>query len=737
MYAKLMVMVPVVVLVLGTGSIRARAQSAPAAASNSGLEEIVITAQRRSESIQKSSLAIQSVSGDQLVAAGVTQAKDLNAIIPGLQIATGGTATQIFIRGVGDFSTNPTANPGVAFNVDGVYVGRPEAIGGNFYDVDRIEVLKGPQGTLYGRNASGGAINVITRHPTLGDSSGNLSVTFGNYAMKEIEGAVNIPIAPTLALRTAFDMVDRNGYLSDGSDDDKHQAIRLQLLWAPSDAVSLVTRFDYAHTGGNGPGYVPLPTTGGSDRWAAAGGPAGLAQLASQVPFGPLLALWNGGAFVDNVSVNASAELRSDMGWATLTVLPAYRSFRDRELNFPGFSNSENFHSDEYTAEVRLNHDDDKMHWVTGLYYYNERENGRAMVSDGLVQTASLDYSPLTTKAYAAFGQISYSVLSDLRIIGGARYTIDDRASYGSLNVDTFGNTSTSTFAGTAKFDSFTWKAGLEYDVAAQNMLYFTASTGFKAGGINAAPPPNAFQPEKLTAFELGSRNRFLEDRLQVNLEVFKWGYQDHQENVLTFDSLGEPDFLTVNAGTASLYGFSVDIQAKITPSDTFGAYSEYNHARYDNFSLDRAAPTFSPLSTSCPVSPVHLNSAGLPIVTANCAGYQLERAPTWAGSAGWEHRFDLPNGGKIVANPSAYFSSARWGAIDFTVNERFTSYVVGNLDLTYVPRRANWSVTGFVHNISNVAVYTGGIQQSFAPPLLYATISPPRTFGARFDIGF
>lgn len=737
MHTKLIVRVPVVVFVLGIGSTSTRAQSTPPAASDAGLEEIVVTAQRRSESIQKSSLAIQSVSGDQLVTAGVTQAKDLNAIVPGLQIATGGTATQIFIRGVGDFSTNPTANPGVAFNVDGVYVGRPEAIGANFYDVDRIEVLKGPQGTLYGRNASGGAINLITRQPILGDSSGNVSVTFGNYAMKEIEGAFNIPIATTLALRTAFDVVYRNGYLSDGSDDDKHQAIRLQLLWAPRDTVSLVTRFDYAHTGGNGPGYVPLPTPTGSDRWAAAGSPAGLAQLASQPPLGPLLAVWNGGAFVDNVSVNASAELRYDMGWATLTVLPAYRSFRDSELNFPGFSNSEHFHSDEYTTEVRVNHDDDKIHWVTGLYYYNEEENGHAVVADGLVQTANLDYAPLTTKAYAAFGQISYSVSSNLRIIGGARYTIDDRASYGSLNVNTFGSPSTSTFAGTADFDSFTWKAGLEYDLAAQNMLYFTASTGFKAGGINAAPPPNTFQPEKLTAFELGSRNRFLDDRLQLNLEVFKWDYRDHQENVLTFDSLGQPDFLTVNAGTASLYGFSVDIQAKITPFDTFRAYGEYNHARYDNFSLEQAAPTFDPLATSCPVSPVHLNSAGLPVVTANCAGYQLERAPTWTGSAGWEHGFELPNGGELVARPSAHFSSARWGAVDFTVNERLPGYVVGDFDLTYFPQRANWSATGFVHNIGNEAVYTGGIQQSFAPPLFYATISPPRTYGARFNIGF
>src|SRR5882757_5670360 len=183
MYTQLMSHVSVVALILGMASNCAHAQSTAAAESDVGLQQVVVTAQRRSEGLQKSSLAIQSVSGDQLVAAGVTQAKDLTTLVPGLQIATGGTATQIFIRGVGDYSTNPQSNPGVAFNVDGIYVGRPEAVGANFYDVERIEVLKGPQGTLYGRNSSGGAINLNTRKPTLGEYSGNLSVAGSNYGM--------------------------------------------------------------------------------------------------------------------------------------------------------------------------------------------------------------------------------------------------------------------------------------------------------------------------------------------------------------------------------------------------------------------------------------------------------------------------------------------------------------------------------------------------------------------------
>ena len=740
MYPKLMSNVSVVALVAAIASAGAAAHSVPAADSNSGITEIVITAQHRSENIQKSSLAIQAVSGKQLVTAGVTQAKDLNAIVPGLQIATGGTATQIFIRGVGDFSANPSSNPGVAFNVDGIYVGRPEAVGATFYDVERVEVLKGPQGTLYGRNAAGGAINLITRKPDLSGYSGNLSLTGGNYGMIEGEGAVNVPLAPKLAARVAFDVVSREGYLNDGTDDDKHQAGRIRLLWAPSDTVSLLTSVDYAYTGGKGPGFVTSGLPAESNPWTAAGSAAGLAVLRSQRPLGPLLAStasWKDNGYVHNTSVNASTEFKDDMGWATLTILPAYRHFSDNELNFPGFANEERFHSDEFTTEARLSHDDEKMHWSGGLYYYNESEKGQIDEVDGLVFSDLIHYPLIATQSYAAFGQASYSILKDLRIIGGARYTVENRKVESTGQSLTFGAPAANSVAARHDFYSFTWKTGLEYDLAPENMVYFTASTGYKAGGINLEPAPNSFAPEKLTAFELGSRNRFFDRRLQVNLEMFRWDYDNHQENVLGFDNTGVPNFLTVNAGSATIEGFSADTQAKITPSDTFRLYAEYNHTIYDKFLLNEAAPTFNPLSTSCPVGPLHLSSAGLPIVTENCAGFQLARAPTWAGSVGWEHRFALANGGKIITNASAQFATSRWGAVDFSVNERFPSYVVGNVDLTYMPENARWSLTGFVHNIANEAVYTGGLQQSFAPPLFASTISPPRTFGGRLNLEF
>ena len=159
------------------------------------IEEIVVTAQRREENLQKTSVPVDVLSGDELRNANVLRVTDLSAAVPGLQVGQGAGPTQIYIRGVGDFGSTPINNPAVAANIDGVYVARSQALEGNFFDVARVEVLKGPQGTLYGRNASGGAINIITNRPSFDAVSGYGDVEVGNYSMREFQGALNLPVS--------------------------------------------------------------------------------------------------------------------------------------------------------------------------------------------------------------------------------------------------------------------------------------------------------------------------------------------------------------------------------------------------------------------------------------------------------------------------------------------------------------------------------------------------------------
>ncbi len=724
--------------------------STASAAPGEQLDEIIVTSQRRVESLQKSSLALQVATGADLERAGVTQATDLNSVVPGLQLAMGGSKAQIYIRGVGDFSATGLGNPAVAFNMDGVYVARAENIGTNFYDVQRVEVLKGPQGTLYGRNAAGGAINLITNAPSLDDFNGNVTLEGGSYSLKHVEGAVNVPINSQFAVRAAFNVIDRNGYISDGTDDDVQRAARIRALWKPSDAVSLVLNFDGAHQGGRGPGYTLLPTPAGDGKWTSASRPAGVAAMLASQP--ALLPIDGTKSRQDNTYWNASAELNWDMRFATLTVQPAFRHADIDYSSDPGIIFSENGRSDEMTVEARLAKDNGWLNWVAGLYYYSEAQRSEELDPASLFIPGFDNDQPEYphTQSAAAFGQATFSLTSSFRLIAGLRYTNEHRSLTGE-SIDLRPSFVTGApspavaevFSGTHTWNSVTWKGGLEYDLAPESMLYLTAATGFKAGGLNQTVAPlDSFAPEKLLAYELGIRNRFLDRRLQVNLQLFKWDYKDPQESKVIIDPDHLLNFLTLNAGRARIAGADVDVQASLTKADTIHATTEYVSSRYSSSTITLpfsvfGAQVFSPASNGCPTSAPLGNPATIQFIQLNCAGFQVARSPLWSGSLNYQHRFALGNGGQIIPSYSAQFASARWLAVDFTPSERAPAYVVSNIDISFVSPKAHWQLTGYVHNIADRAVYTGGIERAFAQSLFYATILPPRIAGLRAEYQF
>lgn len=724
-----------------------------AVAAEEAIEEIVVTAERRQETLQKSSVSVQVISADGLERSGATQATDLNRIAPGVQIGTGGNAAQIYIRGIGDFAVSALSNPAVAFNVDGVYVARPQGTNSEFYDIERVEILKGPQGTLYGRNATGGAINLISRAPLLGQLNGRMSLELGNYSSKHFEGAVNVPVGETLAIRAALNVVDRDGYLSDGTDDDVRQAGRIRVLWKPSEVFSALISADYAHEGGNGPGYTLLPRPPGANPWDSASSAAANAILTTTPPLGFLVPPVASDSYRSNRFWNLSAELNWNLAFATLTLLPAYRDADLGERNYPaGLRNTiPTATSHALSTEARLSNSTDRLKWVAGLYYFKEDQQARQQIFEGFLQDNDNDYAP-STKSYAAFGQATLSITQTLRLIGGARYTYEDQSLTGAIHTNSPANLPPGTplpsliesFGGTQHFSRTTWKGGAEYDLSPDNMLYFTASTGFKAGGFNQTVEPMAtYLPEKLTAYEFGARNRFFEGRLQVNAEVFKWDDKDNQVAHVVFDPLGNVNLVTQNAGAATIKGANIDIQARLTPTDTARLFTEYNDAKFQRFSYESAysifgSQIFNPTSTGCRVgTPFAGGTFGTQLATVDCAGFQLPRSSKWTARAGYEHTFNLPNGARVVPQVNAQFASAQWLAVDFVPTERVGSYVLTDLDIAYNDANDRWSVTAFVHNLANRAAYSGGGEQAFVPQLVYATIMPPRTYGVRASYNF
>src|SRR6478752_3514064 len=229
-------------------------QSNPEAnAGEGGLGEIIVTAQRVEESSQRAPIAIDVVTPDQLVRQNVIRAEDLARTSPALAAtgSTGGPTTVFFVRGVGNATVNAYSDPAISFNYDGVYIGRPSSTSGVFYDLQRVEVLKGPQGTLYGRNATGGAINVIPNRPKLNDTSVDFSLGYGNYDWLTGQAAVNLPVGENVAVRVAGSLSQHDGFQSDGTGKQREYAGRVQLYAEPTDQLSLRLAADLSHQGGS------------------------------------------------------------------------------------------------------------------------------------------------------------------------------------------------------------------------------------------------------------------------------------------------------------------------------------------------------------------------------------------------------------------------------------------------------------------------------------------------------
>lgn len=708
---------------------------------SSGVTDIVVTAERRSVTVQKSSLAIDVVGEDELRQAGVSQAKDLVALVPGLQIAAGGNTLQTFIRGVGDVSASALVQSAVAYNVDGIYIGDTSSVSGLFYDVARVEVLKGPQGTLYGRNSSAGALNIITNRPRLGHISGGITFELGNYDNVRGTAAINVPLGQTAALRAAGNYVSRDGYLSDGGDDDKQRAARLQLLWQPTDRASLIVSGDVAHRTGRGAGSVLVPRQAGNGKFTGnvdAENNAGLLGAATLPPFliytpgaglPPAPGVTTGlleDSFVDNLQHNINAEFNYDFGGVVLTFIPAYRHAENSYgsyLSGSPFLNYETIEQQSY--ELRLSHDSERLHLVAGVYYLDldqdtETEIYIAMLP-GLI---TKQFASLGTKSYAAFGQATVNLSDDLRLIGGGRYTRENRT------IDTEAHPLNAiAISDRTHFNSFSFRAGLEYDLTPENMLYATVSKGFKSGGFNifAATPTvtNVYRPETLTSYTLGVRNRFLDNTVQFNLEGFYWDYKDSQQSHLGYTPVGALQFLTYNAASATIYGFDADLVFKPTPNDVFTATVSYLHSKFDEFIYE--VPLFTPGTVGCAIG------AGSDGNTAiDCSGQPLPRAPRWSGTAGYQHRFEFGNDSSLVVQADISFASRRYTAVDYIPNEYADSYIRQNASITYNFAGDAVSITAYIKNISNEEVHIGGVQAAFSPGYVYNSVDAPRTYGLR-----
>ena len=412
------------------------------------LEEVIVTAQRREESLQDAAIAIDAVQAEDLIRGGIESAADLGSLSPSLGISNaGGPLSSIFVRGVGSLSVNPLLDTAVAQNYDGVYLARSNAAPGQtLFDVERVELLKGPQGTLYGRNATGGVLNYIPQKPVLGDQSGYVNVDFGNYDKVGFQGAANISMGETVAARLAVNYLDRDGYSDDGTNDADTYGIRGQLLFAPTENLSIRLAVDYTDVGGVGSGgdllgaYNNVAFAGPLTAFRPSGlpedsGPTsdGANAIRTSILAAPSFSFYGAvdsdDLFQEFTWTGVLAELTYETDAGTLTILPAYRE-SDQEYSFygPSFGPAVTQELQEQTTiEARFATDlDGAFNGVFGAFYFDESVRFKANFNQDFVAPIQ-NYDP-EGDSWAVFAQGTLDVTESFRLNAGVRYTEDSKS---------------------------------------------------------------------------------------------------------------------------------------------------------------------------------------------------------------------------------------------------------------------------------------------------------------------
>lgn len=771
------------------------AQTAPAEPAatqdlpNAGLEDIVVTAQRRSENLQRAAIAVSAVTGDQLAAAGITRPSELTAIVPSLQVApSAGPYNLFYLRGVGNYQGNALSESAIAFTFNGTYIGRPSGTTGFFYDLERVEVVKGPQGTLYGRNATGGAINVITKRPELGEFGASGSAEYGNYNALRIDGSINVPLGDKAAARVAGIRVKHDGYMNDGTDDQNDWGVRGSLRFEPTSNLSLNVVSDYFKQRGRGVGATPLLATQGVPSAATFNvddrigffSPQGQALYTSQrantlqrnfSPFAPDFR-----QFQDNSTWGVAGTLNWESNVGTLTLIPGHRETRLDYMSYtPGFQIREQSKTNQTTFEARFASPEDKaLRTLIGYFYFKENTANpfNSYVSNWNGQyDSNLDAH---TKSNALFGRLTYAVTPDIRFTVGARQTWEDKSFSGSRLSFTRICQGTPTLCANApglpfgptpppqrttgpiafnptvlqvvsalnpnvsdNFDKFTWRVGADWDVTSRNLLYASFETGFKAGGFYFSPGSGTYQPEEIKAFTLGSKNRFLDNRLQINLELFHWKYRNQQiTHLVTIQ--GVPTFATENVGRATFKGLELETKFALTPTTTIGADLQYLDAKYDQF-------VYLQSNGSGLANPALFNGSACPTIgfdaatnnsfRVDCSGRRPANAPKWTINLNGQQRFPVGSS-EIVFDARTHYQSQTLIGLEFLPIEYQKGYWLADAAITFNGPDRRYYIGAFINNMFDETVKS----QIFPTPgtnLFGTTLRPPRTYGARVGFNF
>jgi iron complex outermembrane receptor protein len=764
--------------------------AAPAAGAPNAIEEVVVTAQKVKSNLQKTPIAITALSGATLEQGHIQAPKDLDSIVPGLVVnTTPSNPLAISIRGAGyEGIENTSAQPGVSYNQNGVYIASPISLNANFLDVDTVEVLRGPQGTVLGQNSDGGAINVTTVRPKLGEFSGYGDLSGGSYSYDRFRLVANLPVGETFALRAAVQqeahdgwaiatgVPGTNGHYQLGNESAIN--VRLDALWKPTDRLTIELWAEHYANDTNGDAYKNLLDPNPDPRVLTQDWPSKMQQRAE----------------------NAALSVGYDFGWAMAKFIGSYQLGKldgSEDLDKLDYAtalpilgvhdidvvNDRAGHS--YTAEVDLtSKPGGKLDWIVGAFYlyqrYNEAveeyqynndaANAAAYAAGGYnfdapfglpvnlnpsnpyyAETANFT-GPVAfetrdtqkLESGSLYAQGTYHILKNLRLTLGARGTTDNQIG---VVVDYFGlldrNNGVPFATLKTGFRRLTGRAELEYDITPTNTVYIMASNGIKPGGANLNPGavdiPLVFAPERVEALELGSKNEFFDKTVRVNLSAFYnkiHGFQVDSEDPIPFQG-GLTNIISahvdgVEAEATALLPYHFRLESNLTLQES----KVDSHQQL----LDPALAEQIDIANGGPFNGNDVNErfAAYYAPGSDVYGHALPKVPPFTGNISLQHTLFLGNGAKLTSNVHLIYRNP----YDFRIyNNPITDLVPAqrqvDLNFTYLSPNKRWHVDFLVVNLTNSNSVNSRYTDNFGTFITANYYVPPRQFIGRIGYAF
>jgi iron complex outermembrane receptor protein len=571
----------------------------------------------------------------------------------------------------------------------------------------------------------------------------------GNYDIFNARAAVNIPLSENTAMRIAGQTVNHGGYYSDGNSNQHDKAARISFFTRATDNLSLYLTGDYASTDNNGLG-VTFQQACGSSFCFVADERTGLEDLMTYLPQG------RPASYTDSYFWGLTGTLEWDTDQGTLTVIPAFRRHSAHTMaNNASFGAIRGFDDPtQKSIEVRFassqNH---RLKYQAGVYALQVDLDGKGNSETAANRSWSANFYTAKTTSYAPFAQLTFSLTDTLRLVGGARYTTDKKET-NSLRYtlrNTFGPdvvlpdqppaVGPNVVFNLALDESRTWtsttyKAGVEWDVAPNSFAYADVRSGFKAGGFFFGPPGNnTYDPEELTAYSLGIKNRFFGNRLQANFEAFLYDYSDQQLSVNLLLN-GQQVVTTQNVGHSKIKGAELTLDWLALDYTRIGADVRWAQGDYDElvYTQSTGKATSGVASTSrCDVTQLAASS-----FQWDCSGLGFPNLSKWAYNVDVEQTIPLPNGASLSGTANYRHQGERDTSLLFTAGSRAAANTYLDASIQYRAASRNWNVTAFVNNLINkqpvVRAQGTGVNNSI---IYFATVGSPRTYGLRTDFRF